>query len=114
MIGLTQDFQVKSQILWARKAHRYNSTSFGFYTHVDGVLGLGSNQSVDGFIDLAYQQNYIQDKVFSFTVDYNLNFGNEYFTNTSYLSVGYIPESQVNKLTWIPLNSSSNFSWVNL
>ncbi len=57
ILGLTQDFKVKSSVLW----------SSGFPSNVkavNGYMGLGSNESSECFIDQPYQQNYIQVMIF--------------------------------------------------
>ncbi len=64
MIGLTQDSQVKSEVLWTNQVVTKGELGLWMYAKIDGFLGLGSNLASHGFIDQLYQQNYIQVRIF--------------------------------------------------
>jgi len=97
-IGLTLDFKVNSTIVWVTSGRDLQN-----YKDLDGFVGLGNMEKARDFIDLAFDAGYIQEKVFSFYLDHN--YRNDTYSNGSYLSIGYIPEDKVNKVTWVQVTN---------
>jgi len=105
LVGFSQDLLLNCSLLLIDEGKDLEE-----YIVTDGMMGLGSRESANDFIDLAYKAGHIQDKVFSFNLDHNKDYTGEIVTKDSYLSIGYIPEDYANKVSWLPVTSPA--SWV--
>lgn len=105
MIGLTPTFKTKSPILMVDSGYDLSN-----YDLVDGFIGLGSRNNAEDFIDLAFKDGAIDEKIFAFYMDYNGDATRQRLTNGTYMTIGYVPEDKINNMAWIPVTDSNRWA----